>query len=711
MRAASLRALTLALLSAGVLSLLVVSGVAAQGKGGTEGPSDIEGLSLQKSIQKYPQLDSTLGGLVADHEGGKVAAQAAASQVPVHIGARVAVTIYISGDISAIRSFLESNGGDPRNVGEDYIEAYVPVSLLGQLSEQTGVLHVRTIIPPVPSQSPLPSCTEDLGALSQSVTLSRDWLNHCSSDHHANRPAQYYRFTLDQPSFVTIDHTSPDGDGDGQPDADTYLFLVDSIRRGWIIRENNDRDATTTNSRIQVGLSTDPPRRARLPFIGGDPMLPPKGTYIVEAAHYDYDIPQGARGFELAITLSPVPGLMAEHGVPAWHDGGYKGQGLKVGILDESFLLGLAEELPDSRVFRCYVSIGHLPIPSDSFDCIGDGHGGVVAEAVADIAPNVELYLSDPPSRGDLKDTVEWMIEQGVDVILNTLDWTWDGPGDGSSPFSDSPLRTVDAAVEAGIIWIDAAGNAAGRTWFGPYVDSDSDGVIEFGRNDRGEPVEINTFPLRFPHSDQIFRAQLRWDDRWGGASSDLDLFVFRDINDDGVLQLREIVASSVDHQSGAYNHYPHEGVTIYRSKDDEYHLVVAHFGGDAPSWVQVQLFDGDSGDLALASLQGSIGNPAESVNQGLLAVGAAPWWSTSTIESFSSRGPTPDGRIKPGLVGADRGDSSLRGPSGFSGTSQAAGYVAGLATLVLQAFPKRHTGPGHPVLARPRATAGYAGP
>ena len=48
-------------------------------------------------------------------------------------------------------SFLEDNGGSPRNVGEDYIEAYVPVTLLGQTSEQPGVIRVREITPPQPA--------------------------------------------------------------------------------------------------------------------------------------------------------------------------------------------------------------------------------------------------------------------------------------------------------------------------------------------------------------------------------------------------------------------------------------------------------------------------------------------------------------------------------------------------------------------------------
>jgi hypothetical protein len=82
----------------------------------------------------------------------------------------------------------------------------------------------------------------------------------------------------------------------------------------------------------------------------------------------------------------------------------------------------------------------------------------------------------------------------------------------------------------------------------------------------------------------------------------------------------------------------------------------------------------------------GSIGNPAESPNPGLLTVGAASWQTPTVIESFSSVGPTPDGRVKPDIVGADQA-STVTYPI-FGGTSQAAPHIAGLAALVKSAFP-----------------------
>ena len=97
---------------------------------------------------KYPNLGSRLDELVASVESGETTAEQAASGAAMHSGASVAVTFYLSGGVDAVVAYLEENGGDPRNMGEDYIEAYVPVTLLGPASERPGVLRVREIVPP-----------------------------------------------------------------------------------------------------------------------------------------------------------------------------------------------------------------------------------------------------------------------------------------------------------------------------------------------------------------------------------------------------------------------------------------------------------------------------------------------------------------------------------------------------------------------------------
>ena len=115
--------------------------------GGTSGDNQAPSLP-DKGELKYPNLGSRLDELVASVEAGDTTAEQAASGAALHSGASVAVTIYLTGNVDEVVSFLEDNGGDPRNVGEDYIEAYVPVTLLGSASEQPGVLRVREIMPP-----------------------------------------------------------------------------------------------------------------------------------------------------------------------------------------------------------------------------------------------------------------------------------------------------------------------------------------------------------------------------------------------------------------------------------------------------------------------------------------------------------------------------------------------------------------------------------
>ena len=113
----------------------------------------------EKPELKYPNLGSNLDQLAASALKGKTSAKEAAEDAPARREASVAVTIYLSGNVDEVVKFLQDNDGSPRNVDEEYIEAHVPVSLLGRVSEQPGVIRVREIIHPpttqlVPPQPP-----------------------------------------------------------------------------------------------------------------------------------------------------------------------------------------------------------------------------------------------------------------------------------------------------------------------------------------------------------------------------------------------------------------------------------------------------------------------------------------------------------------------------------------------------------------------------
>ena len=75
------------------------------------------------------------------------------------------------------------------------------------------------------------------------------------------------------------------------------------------------------------------------------------------------------------------------------------------------------------------------------------------------------------------------------------------------------------------------------------------------------------------------------------------------------------------------------------------------------PDWIQLQYWG--PGSIEHFTVNGSIGSPAESDNLGMLAVGATHYWDTHIIADYSSQGPTPDGRVKPDIVGTACGETA----------------------------------------------------
>ena len=506
-------------------------------------------------------LDSMLSRLVERVEQGISTANAAAASAPISRGESIAVTFYTQADAVTLADFLSANGGDPRNVGEGYVEAYVPVTLLVSASEQPGVTRVNAIVPPQPA---------------------------------------------------------------------------------------------------------------------GDMPLSPANAAPLTSDSFDTQNAPAGRG-------SVVSQGVALHGADAWHDAGYTGAGVKVGIIDIGFtgfsaLMG--SELPANVTARCYTDVGIFT--SNLADCEADegNYGASVAETLLDIAPDATLYISNPLSWADLKTTVDWLVNQDVDVINRSVNNTWNGPGDGTSPYANSPLKSVDTAVSSGVVWANSAGNAARRTWHGQFTDADRDGWLNFVGEDELNEVEIA--------AGEKIRIQLRWDDSWTAADTNLDLYLFN-ANDPANLVR---VDSSIDLQTGLSGDVPFEWINYTSAAGGTYGIAVGRRSGATPRWVQLQSWS--NANIRHYTESGSVGSPAESANPGLLAVGATNYWDTNTIAWYSSRGPAPDGRTKPDITGAScaevAGLSAIDRSDGqrcwLSGTGASSPHVAGLAALVKDAFP-----------------------
>ena len=386
------------------------------------------------------------------------------------------------------------------------------------------------------------------------------------------------------------------------------------------------------------------------------------------------------------------PDTSPEHGADVWHQAGIRGEGVKIGVISHGFdgfeeTMGTA--LPDSVEARCYVGYGVFSTNIE--DCGHDdpeeevSPGTVAAQAVYSIAPEATYYIAHINDRIDLFAAIRWFVANEVDVVDNSLMWVWTGPGDGTSPMTLSALNTVDEAVAGGITWVMPAGNDAQATWYGSFDDADENGFHNFAEDGEDECNRVDVV------AGEFYFALLRWEGDWGVETDDpddADLNMYL-VNED----TSRVVRRSFSRYWSRTVNAPLKYLYFYNfgSGEGSYCLKVELDEGEAPDWIQLQSFFGE--ELEYHTSYGSISSPAESANPGLISVGTASLEDPNVIWERSSRGPAPDGRIKPEIVGGQHeGEAEAHGveDQDYSpGTGHEAAHVAGLAALVKQRFPE----------------------
>jgi subtilase family protein len=254
-------------------------------------------------------------------------------------------------------------------------------------------------------------------------------------------------------------------------------------------------------------------------------------------------------------------------GAAAWHAAGRRGSGVKVAILDVGFdgyrsLMGDDLPLiPDARV------------RSFSGDITGDGveHGTGVAEIVYDVAPDAILYLVNFSNEVELRNAVDWLIQERVDVINASWAFPCGGPGDGTGFVNDSVKRAADA----GIVWVAAAGNFAQQHWMDDFHDSNADKWHNFSGTEEGNTV--------YMASGDELRVCVEWDD-WTNKNQDLDLYVWNSAG--------SIVASSDENQSGPSTHDPVERLEFTASSAGDYYIGIKRFSGTRNLRLQLYTYE-----------------------------------------------------------------------------------------------------------------------
>ncbi len=349
-----------------------------------------------------------------------------------------------------------------------------------------------------------------------------------------------------------------------------------------------------------------------------------------------------------------------------WQQRGQSGAGVKIAIIDGGFA-----GYPSAQ------ASGDLPASLTAVDvCEGNltsatDHGTAVAEIVHKMAPAAQLYLICIGTDVDLATAAEYAKDNGITIVNNSQSWYNTSRGDGSGG-PGTPDAIVKDARASGILWVSSAGNAAESHWSGTFHD-DGFGFNLFAANN-----EFNGFYLPAGETQCV---ALKWDD-WPVSAQDYDLALAdADVN---------LVAVSINAQDGSED--PTEGTCYTNLTGVSQWFFVMIFKHSATKTPRFDLFMLGSTPLQYQVAAGSVTEPASSPSA--LGVGAA-CWSGTTIEAYSSRGPTIDNRIKPDLTGPDQVSTATYGGSGacadflgFAGTSASAAHVAGAAALVKGAFP-----------------------
>ncbi|NQT34324.1 VCBS repeat-containing protein, partial [bacterium] len=389
-----------------------------------------------------------------------------------------------------------------------------------------------------------------------------------------------------------------------------------------------------------------------------------------------------AAGFDIIKEIhhirKPIASVVSEGvaltGADNFHDLNVTGEGVSIAVLDGGF--ATAEDAQAN---------GELPATWTGQDFTGTGlytgsvHGAACAEIVYDMAPDADFYLVKISTNVDYENAVDWIIAQNIDVVTMSLGWM--GPFSDYYRGTDAVCGKVADAYNAGIFFATSAGNEA--------LSHHRDDFDDLGNGDNYHRFDgvasINHFGpnsgqiLLLPRSTQI-QVSLSWDD-FPDSGNDFNLYLAKYSTGP---RTWSIIASSVDVQNG--DDPPTEWIGWTTS------------GGDAGYGVIVENENGADGtdftifashDFAYPTTEGSLSIPA--MADDAFTVGAVYYsdWNDPAVqpESFSSRGPTYDGDIKPNLAAPDGTDSYVYNGE-FYGTSASCPHVGGAAALLKSANP-----------------------
>lgn len=378
----------------------------------------------------------------------------------------------------------------------------------------------------------------------------------------------------------------------------------------------------------------------------------------------------------------------------------YDGSGVTIGVISDGMQYAdQSASSGDLPVYPGYPCIqppaNYYPGTGIKYKVLGDGadinqgaEGTAMMEIIHDLAPKATLVFAtfDFSNVASFNEAKRWLATKGpnggnCDIICDDIGVLGDGNFDGTSPTS----LTNSEIVRQGVLYYTSVGNEA-QTHYGGYFTDAPKPLSNRIHNFIYEPAAgryDETLEVKIP-SGGIAIFWLTWYEPFGYASDDIDLYILNS----QTLDINNPIAYSTDIQAGDGN--PVEVTGVINTGDDAIVSVVIMRKKVDLTPRRLDLFIwGNAQMLEYITPESSITNNSDA-GGGVMSIGAINVNSPRrlTVEPFSSRGPTLDGRIKPEMANYDGVVTTVPGFEAFYGTSAASPHAAGVAALLKQLLP-----------------------
>jgi subtilisin family serine protease len=344
-------------------------------------------------------------------------------------------------------------------------------------------------------------------------------------------------------------------------------------------------------------------------------------------------------------------------GAARWHELGFRGQGIKIAVLDSGFR-GYRDFLGKGLPARVFAQSFRK---DNNLEARDSQHGILCGEVLHSLAPAAELLLAnwEPDDPNSFLRAVGWAKELGARILTCSLIMPNWSDGEGGGQVHQALARVIGAGQGTrDLLFFASAGNTALRHWTGQFQPNE-DGLHEWrpGR----------TRNLLTPWGPERVAVEI-----YGPTKARCEVEVSEEATG--------AVIGTVALQADVVENWG-QGVIRFEPRPGQDYVVRLRCGAEARAVRDKFHLVALGANLAEYSQSGSIPFPGDGAH--VMAVGAVD--KQGKRLSYSSCGPNSS-RPKPDFMGLVPFPSLFR-PRPFAGTSAAAPQAAGLAAICWSRF------------------------